>query len=428
MPVINDKLLQKKIGWEPHLNQLPILESKARDKVVAAGVRFGKSVICGYTALKHLLSDNQKIWIVSLNYDLAGKVFDYVVDFAGKFDKRLMRGVSNRVPQSFRIPEFNSWLECKSAENPSSLMGEELNLVILDEAARMKPEIWERFILARLASRKGKSLTISTPFGKNWFYKRYLEEKENGGSWNFTSLDNPYFSKEEWDRAREKIPEHIFKQEYEARFLDDAASVFRGIYKIIGDTLKDVQEGHYYVMGVDLGRVEDFTVITVFDQMTNDLVYFDRFNKIDYPFQKKRIEAVARRYNHARIMMDSTAVGTPIKQDLEYEGLFIDDIYFSNKSKKELIEKLSIFIEQGKIRIPQIEVLIDELESFGYRLTPSGNIIYSAPQGLHDDCVWSLALACWNLEQKALPVESFIPSSRIEFKKTIYPPTRFHYE
>jgi len=32
-------------------------------------------------------------------------------------------------------------------------------------------------------------------------------------------------------------------------------------------------------------------------------------------------------------------------------------------------------------------------------MSKSGKVIYSAPEGLHDDCVMSLALACWKLHK-----------------------------
>jgi len=78
-------------------------------------------------------------------------------------------------------------------------------------------------------------------------------------------------------------------------------------------------------------------------------------------------------------------------------GLAVDDYKYTNKSKTQLIEKLSIFIEQKRIFYPPIPELLDELESFGYHLTPSGNYKYGAPEGMHDDCVNSLALAVWPL-------------------------------
>lgn len=351
---------------------------------------------------------------------MSAKVFAYLVEFAGRYDKRLLKGASSRPPQRFEIPEFNSWVECKSIENVSSLLGEELDLVIFDEASRFPAAIYERYIAARLASRQGKLFSISTPFGKNWFYRNHLKADAHI---NMRSIDNIHWHSNhneclkeaettqkpieetciEWVRAKERLPEMIFKQEYEAKFLDDAASVFRKITECVGDTLRDVEYGHSYVMGVDLGKVEDFTVLTIVDRQTGQVVYFDRFNKIDYTFQKARILSVAQRYNNAKITIDSTSVGIPIKEDLERAGAYVDDYTFSNKSKKELIEKLSISLEQRAVRIPRIQTLIEELEAFGYRLTDAGNIIYSAPDGLHDDCVYSLALAVWSLSPYAQP-------------------------
>lgn len=412
--VISDELLQKKIGFLPHPAQKRIIEEGRKKKTVSvcAGVRFGKTAIAAYEAFKRLISDNQRVWVVSLSYGMAERVMDYIVQFAQNYDKRLLRGYQRRTPQRFAVPEFNSFVECKSIEQPNALLGEELDLIIADEASRFPPEIYQRYLMARLASRQGKFLAISTPFGKNWFYHNHLASE---AKFNFTSLDNPYFPREVWERAKKTLPIQVFKQEYEAQFLEDAASVFRGIGEIVQDTSQDVLKGHYYLMGVDLGKHEDFTVLTVIDRETNNVVYFDRFNQIDYPFQKARILATAQRYNRAKIIIDSTVVGEPIKEDLERMGAFVEDFKFSQRSKKEAIEKLSIFIEQKFIKIPNNPILINELESFGYQLSDKGNVIYSAPQGLKDDCVWSLALAVWGLNPgrplKADPIEAELKRS-----------------
>lgn len=405
---ISDEMLQARIGWKPHPAQQRILEeSKGKRNVsINAGVRFGKSALCAYIALKHLLSDNQRIWIVSLSYDMSAKVFAYLMEFAGRYDKRLLKGASARPPQRFEIPEFNSWVECKSIDNPNSLLGEELDLVIFDEASRFPADIYNRYIAARLAVRRGKLFVISTPFGKNWFYQNHLKADAR---FDFPSNTNPHFPPDEWERAKANLPEMVFKQEYEAKFLEDAASVFRGVQGCVDpNALQDVQFGHSYIMGVDIGRSEDFTVITVIDRTTNQVVHWDRFNKIEYPFQKARIMSTAQRYNNAKIIIDSTVIGMPIKEDLERSGAYIDDFIFSNKSKKELVEKLSIMIEQRGIRIPNNQVLIDELEAFGYHITDSRSIVYSAPDGLHDDAVYSLALAVWGLTPYSKPMPNLL--------------------
>ncbi len=336
-----------------------------------------------------------KAWIVAPNYDLTNKVFEYLTKWFIALHPELARYVSRRQPASIKIPS-GPRVECKSADNPEGLLGEELDLLVVDECSRVKREIYESYLFPTLAMRKGKTVFISTPFGQNWFFSKFQQNPDS--RFQFRSIDNPYFTQEEWDRAKRMLPEQVFNQEYEASFLPDAAAVFRGIDDIVKEGIpSDVMSSHYYVMGVDLGRVHDFTVLTVIDTRTNETVYISRFKNIEYPFQKKRIAATAKRYNNARIIVDSTGVGLPIKEDLEREGLFIDDFIFSNKSKKELVEKLSIYIEQRHVFIPNNVTLIDELKAFGYQLTPAGNIKYGAPTGLYDDMVDSLALAVWGL-------------------------------
>ena len=412
MEKINEAKLRSLIHWKPHKAQREVLKGLKRFTTICAGTRFGKSVLCAYIALKAVIKPNQHIWVVAPSYDLTKKIYAYLSKFiASTFPQALKDGairMSDRAGEMrIIVKPLNSWIEFKSAENPTSLLGEELDLVIVDECSRTKRLVWESYLYSRLTSRKGKAIFISTPFGQNWFYDQWVKgndpEAEEYASFHYTSRHNPYFPKEEWEKARSVLPKAVFEQEHMASFLPDAAGVFRGVGEVVKDNaLKDITPGHYYVMGVDIGKHEDFTVITIIDKYNNNVVYWDRFKDIEYPFQKKRIIATAKRYN-ARIYIDSTSVGEPIFEDLHREGLFIDDYRFSNKSKKELIEKLSIFIEQKLVYIPDEPVLIGELKSFGYKLTESGNVIYSAPQGLHDDAVISLALAVWGLQGQPKP-------------------------
>jgi len=429
---LSDKKLQEKIGWKPFDKQKQIIEAYdlpgIRDIRIAAGTRFGKSMLCAYLCLRELLKTDRHVWIIAPTYDLSQKVFNYLVKWLTNAWPETQAWVQTRPIPQVKNPYTKSWVQCKSAENPAGLLGEELDLAIIDEAARMPrgKEIWEGYIYGRLISRSGKSVMISTPFGQNWFYHEYIRCKTapDGKSFRFRSLDGVSVTKEAWERAKKMLPEQVFLQEYEASFLPDAAAVFRGVDEIIkDDCLQDAVPGHFYVMGVDLGKHEDFTVICVIDKYNNNVVYFDRFRQIDWPFQKKRIIATARRYNNARIIVDSTSLGGPIKEDLEREaGLIVDEFTFSGKSKKELIEKLSIYIEQKYIFIPNNEALIDELKSFGYQLTDAGNVKYSAPEGLHDDCVDALALAVWGLTGKANPVTALQKRLRERSKKKFLSP------
>ena len=171
-------------------------------------------------------------------------------------------------------------------------------------------------------------------------------------------------------------------------------------------------------MGVDLAETEDYTVMTVLDTTTNKIVHIDRFKGRDYPLQKKQIIAKAERYNNARIVLDASGVGRPVYEDLRESGVFVEDFVFTGKSKEELIGKLIVAIEEKYIKIPDIPVLIDELKSFEYQYRnpktglPLRTIRYSAPQGYHDDCVDSLALAIWEMN-------SVVPQERNVLKETL---------
>jgi len=414
--MISDEKLQQVIGFHPHWGQKRVLNSDSRDIVICSGRRWGKSLIAAYIALKTLLEDNTHTWIISPTYDLSQKVFDYLVKWFLKAAPSQSQGISYRPFPRIKTAR-GSWVECKSAENPTGLLGEELDLRIVDEAARIPKRIEETYLFPTTASRQGRSFYISTPFGKNWFYYKWLETEDR---FKFRSIDNPHFPKKEWERAKEKLPESVFNQEYMAQFLESAATVFRGVRDIIDNTLKEPEQGHRYFIGLDLAKLRDFTVLTVVDRETHNVVFWDRFQKISYPLQIDRIESVANRYN-GRLIVETNNVGLSVIDELRARGLAVDDFTtigtvskdFNKKGTKErLINKLSVDIENKNIHIPDIEILVDELESYGYDMTPSGNFTYSAPVGKHDDCVMSLALANWPLKGKTR--ERIIEARRVE--------------
>ena len=65
----------------------------------------------------------------------------------------------------------------------------------------------------------------------------------------------------------------------------------------------------------------------------------------------------------------------------------------TNASKAMAIDALALAFERGSIRIPNHAALLGELQAFEAKSLPSCMTRYAAPEGLHDDCVMSLALA-----------------------------------
>ncbi len=100
-------------------------------------------------------------------------------------------------------------------------------------------------------------------------------------------------------------------------------------------------------------------------------------------------------------------MGDPIVEDLKARGLDIgnegEGFKFTEVSRQNLLNNLAILLEQDKIKIPDEEGLIAELESFQYSLSETGKIKVKAPEGLHDDRVMSLALSVWGATQPIRP-------------------------
>jgi phage FluMu gp28-like protein len=193
------------------------------------------------------------------------------------------------------------------------------------------------------------------------------------------------------------MPQAVIQQEIFAEFLEDSGVVFRGTKDIMTSQKQNPIPNHIYVMGVDLAKVQDFTVISIFDRSNNHQVYQDRFNTIEWPLQKQKIKALSRKYNNALIMLDATGLGDPIADDLIRDNLPVEPYKLTNQSKKDLIEKLIIWIEQKKFRLLPLEETLAEFGAFTYDVTNKGRISYSAPAGFHDDIVIATGLAIWSL-------------------------------
>lgn len=71
----------------------------------------------------------------------------------------------------------------------------------------------------------------------------------------------------------------------------------------------------------------------------------------------------------------------------------VSGVSFTNAIKTNLIEALALAFEQGQIQILNDPVLVGELLAYESERLPSGLTRYSAPDGLHDDCVSALMLA-----------------------------------
>ncbi len=214
---------------------------------------------------------------------------------------------------------------------------------------------------------------------------------------------NPYIAPEEIAAARRELPERVFLQEFMAEFIDDAGAVFRQVHEAATSTEQTQAEvGVGYVVGVDWGKYEDYTVFSVFDADHKAQVFLDRFNRIEYRYQLGRLKGVLTQFPGAWVIAEANSIGDPLIEQLRADGLQVQPFITTGASKARAIEDLALAFETRDIRILADPLQLAELLAFTADRLPSGAFRYAAPAGGHDDTVMALALA-WSGIATRLP-------------------------
>jgi hypothetical protein len=388
--------------YTPHEGQKRMHQSKARFRIACCGRRFGKTFMGVHEIVKFSnINKNVNTMWISPTYKQSKLAFDIII-------KKFKGAYRSNTKNPMQIVWFNgSITKFSSAESGDTLRGDSLHLVVVDEASMVDEEVWTNVLRPMLSDTDGKAIIISTPKGINsWFHTLFTRgqdpEYPDYESFKFQTADNPYIPPEEIEEVRNTLPSDVFKQEYLAEFLEDGGQVFSGVQHCISGDLEEPIPGRDYICAWDCAKHSDFSVLVVIEKKRGHVVAFDRFNRIDYKIQVKRLEVLARKYK-AHIIMDSTGVGDPLLEQVKSLGLIAEGYQFTNTSKQQLIEHLAVLIEKKEVTFPNIKVLTNELMSYQYEITRAGNMRYNAPSGMHDDAVIALALAAWGAKHQRNP-------------------------
>lgn len=384
------------INAAPHPGQAEVQSDPARFKVLASGRRWGKTRL-GVMLCLDTASRGGRAWWVAPSYKMSEVGWRPLKSFGYQIPGASVKQVERQVALS-----NGGSVTVRSADNPQSLRGESLDFVVLDECAYMAEEAWLEALRPALSDRKGRALFISTPKGLNWFHTIYQRGRDDGQewqSWRKPTQDNPFIDPAEIEAARGGLPERVFSQEYLAEFLADG-SYFQNIdaAAVIAQPDEPAQHaGHYCVMGVDWALSQDWTVLTVACRDCNRVVDWERFNRIDFTYQRERVIAMADRWQVSGVLPERNSIGEPNIEILVQRGLNAlpgpdggRGFATTATTKPALIQGLASALEHEHFRVPTDYA--DELRAYEVEMSTAGHPKFSAPEGLHDDRVISLAL------------------------------------
>ncbi|HMP89712.1 MAG TPA: terminase family protein [Kiritimatiellia bacterium] len=381
------------INYAAHPGQQSIHDARDRRfRVVCCGRRWGKTLSLAAELLDAGGQEGGTYGWIAPTYFIADRGVDALRDIAGDYVRIVGR---NPVRAEFTGAAGDARILFLSADNPESILGLGFKGIVVDEAARIPADVWHYTIRPTLAQTMGWATLISTPNGRGWFYDLHTRGKDpretDYQSFHFPSNSNPYFPAAEWEEAKRTMPADVFRQEYEAEFLEDSAGVFHNVDDCLLNT--DPVRADDVVIGCDLAKHTDHTVLIAMDRKTGHCLDMERFNHLDWPIQKERIVNFYRKFN-GLLVMDATGIGDPVYDDLRHVIPRIEPVKLTNMSKTQLIQRLVVAVEQRQVGWPAAwSVVTDELKRYEYAITPNGLITYNAPSGYHDDCVISMALA-----------------------------------
>jgi hypothetical protein len=381
--------------YKPHPKQLEIHQALDRPDimycVVPTGRQFGKTMLAENQAVKWCIENkNWNVAWISPTYKQCKKVFREMKNNLG--DCPAFAKPPNQSDLIFYFGN-GSQLIFYSAEAYDSIRGESFTGMVCDEFRFFNQHAWTEGIKPTLTVTGKKVLIISTPKGKGEFYNLFQLGKSEPRYISFTadSYSNPYANKSEIDDARRTLPDHIFRQEYLAEFLEDGSEVFPNI----NESVKTGTKGSRCYAGIDLGRANDYTVLTIVDENDNEL-YCERWRHMEWSKIIDNVVTILNQYQPYTFIESNgaqDAIFEMIRNKVTFGKSRVEPFITTSKTKQEIVENLIVAFEQKQIGIIGHDWQVGELQSFSYEYNvKTRQIKYSAPIGLHDDYVMSRAI------------------------------------
>lgn len=376
-----------------HEGQERVHAQASRFNVLACGRRFGKTTFGIDRCVTPESLSYPSGWF-SPTYKMLTEVWREAV--------RVLEPITvRRSAQEHRLELVTGGLlEFWSLDNPDAARGRKYRRVVIDEAALVGVllDAWHYVLRPTLIDTQGDAWFLSTPKGRNGFWQMHQWGQDPAlsewASWQMSSYENPKIPRHELDALRGTMTERAFNQEILAQFLEDSGGVFRRVVEAATATWQErALPDHEYIIGVDWGKSNDFTVLTTYDLTVSEVVNIDRFNQIDYMVQMGRLMGLCERFNPFKVIVESNSIGEPLIEHLVRVGLPVQPFQTTNASKTQAIDGLALGFEQEQLKIVNDPILVGELLAYEMERLPSGLMRYGAPEGMHDDCVMSLALA-----------------------------------
>ena len=301
---------------------------------------------------------------------------------------------------------------------PNQLRGYSANLLVIDEAAFVNDDetVFYSVLFPMLQTTNGTLVASSTPWGKDSAFFKFTQDP------NFKlhkiTIDvvvKAGLATREFVAEMERItPRERYRREYLAEFVEDELSYFSQnliaqsidseLAPITDDWTKTVKApaGRYF-LGVDLGKKVDPSAIAIVRWDGKDQ-YAELKGLVQFPLETPyasvigMVKVVCDKLNRVeKVLVDRTGVGEYPVEDMKAASIrsTVEGINLTVPSKQEILGHMKQLMQTNALKLYYETKLIDQINVEQYELTKNGQILFSHPDGTHDDQLWALALATY---------------------------------
>ncbi|HWR81784.1 MAG TPA: terminase family protein [Candidatus Deferrimicrobium sp.] len=401
-----------------------LANSRRRENILATGNRWGKSFASAVKIVHHALyrprplsydrSGRYRIVTASITQEQANIIFNEAVRLIRQ--SPLLEPLLTVVTKT-PYPRFEfgngAVVEARSTQNRGEyLLGHDYDLFVFDEVAfETDPEyVVEEVVQMRLADREGRLDLVSTPNGRNWFYRRareVIDGKRNGYFQTGDSRENSFISQEFLEDRLKYFSERRVQQNIMGQFVDAGGEILKGEYvdsamarfSEVSRRLDEMKgtSSPSYLSGWDLARKRTATVgITV--QVADGVacvVALERFRMFDWNVIIEKIKQRQIRYP-GQLVIDATGLGDVLVEQLkEFNPT---SVIFTPATKAELLTNIELMHAKGQVAYQRCE-----LPDGPGRVWSLEDELRQARWDDNNECdaLMALALALWPLRRRS---------------------------
>ncbi len=426
LPLITDGILdfaKNRLGFTPFAYQEKLMLDPAQFIAARWCRQSGKShTIAAMLLHQALTRPGSRMIVVAPALRQGKRIISKINSFIRKLSEQgldVLEGEPTKTRLEFRD---GSTIEALP-NNPATIRGETNHTIFVDEMNYIKDdaELYQAIIYS-LNTTNGRLIATSTPGSTDSLFYKMCQDDDKFGD---VSRHHVTYKEalEPNGPLKLRIVEKLERQykddpsrwvrEMMADFAEDEDAWFplSLITRCVANDLvtfddsellvPDFHRAGTFYIGCDLGKKVDHSAIAVIEKTPEGILRIVHVKRFKLGTEYGMVLGYLRQLNErlhtvGRIEIDQTGVGDYFVEDAIKTGLKnVHGTMLTLPTKQEIMGLTKKKMEEGKLQIHYDWELINEFNVERYRLTKTGQVQFSHPNGTHDDRLWAIALAVY---------------------------------